>query len=91
MKVAGDSQISLGSLPRYDEIYTDKAMYEQWVSSYPFIDSSDACATFAEIITSETTVTIKKIEGEGSDLLNQIMENIWLGSFDARTALEGSE
>ena len=66
-------------------------MYEQWVSSYPFIDSSDACATFAEIITSETTVTIKKIEGEGSDLLNQIMENIWLGSFDARTALEGSE
>jgi hypothetical protein len=36
-------------------------------------------------------VNIKKIEGEGSDLLDQIMENIWLGSFDANSVLEGSD
>ena len=91
MKVAKENQISLGSLPQYETVYTDERVFRQWVSSYSNIDAVNSCKIFSEILTSESTVNIKKIEGEGSDLLDQIMENIWLGSFDANSVLEGAD
>lgn len=91
LKVSEQKQISLGFLPQYEKVYTDEGMFRQWVSSYPDIDALEACETFSDILTSDRTVNIKKIEGEGSDLLDQIMENIWLGSFDANSVLEGAD
>ena len=81
----------MGFLPQYEKVYTDEGMFRQWGSSYPDIDALEACETFSDILTSDRTVNIKKIEGEGSDLLDQIMENIWLGSFDANSVLEGAD
>ena len=67
----------MGFLPQYEKVYTDEGMFRQWVSSYPDIDALEACETFSDILTSDRTVNI--------------MENIWLGSFDANSVLEGAD
>lgn len=90
VKSAEKGSISIGSLPPPGTVYENKDLFEQWVLSYQMIDAAGACEIFADILTAKDTKSIKKIEGEDNDLLDRIMENIWSGSSDARTALEHS-